>query len=96
MAGRLAAASANPALAALAEHPPQTFREALQLAYLYHELQEMENGYSVRSMGRFDQLYHGFYANDLKAGRLTRDQAKELLKYFWVKFFARTQGETFS
>ena len=42
--------------------------EALQLAYLYHELQEMENGYSVRSMGRFDQLYHGFYANDLKDG----------------------------
>jgi len=55
----------------------------------------MEDGYSVRSMGRFDQLYCRFYADDLKAGRLTCDQAKELLKYFWVKFFAKTRGKLF-
>ena len=84
----------NPALAALVERPPQTFHEALQLAYLYHELQEME-GEAVRSMGRFDQLYYDFYSNDIKTGRLTRDQAKELLKYFWIKFFAKTQGKLF-
>ena len=92
---RFAAALPNSAIAALAERPPQTFHEALQLAYLYHELQEMEDGYSVRSMGRFDQLYYGFYANDLKAGRLTRDQAKELLKYFWIKFYAKTRGKLY-
>lgn len=88
-------APARPVLAALAERPPRTFHEALQLAYLYHELQEMENGYSVRSMGRFDLLYNAFYVGDLQAGRLTRDEAKELLKYFWVKFFARTQGRMY-
>jgi len=88
-------APARPVLAALAERPPQTFHEALQLAYLHHELQEMENGYSVRSMGRFDQLYNDFLVRDLQAGRLTRDEAKELLKYFWVKFFARTQGKMY-
>ncbi len=92
---RFAGALPDSALAALAERPPQSFREALQLAYLYHELQEMEDGYSVRSMGRFDQLYYDFYANDLKAGRLTREQAKELLKYFWVKFLAKTQGKLY-
>ncbi len=92
---RLAAAQPNAALAALAERPPRTFHEALQLATLYHELQEMENGYSVRSMGRFDQLYCRFYTDDLKSGRLTREQAKELLKYFWVKFFAKTQGRLY-
>ncbi len=92
---RFAAALPDGATAALAERPPQTFHEALQLAYLYHELQEMEDGYSVRSMGRFDELYYDFYANDLKAGRLTRDQAKELLKYFWIKFFAKTQGKLY-
>ena len=95
LARRFAAELPSSAIAAIAERPPQTFHEALQLAYLYHELQEMENGYSVRSMGRLDQLYHRFYANDLEAGRLTRDQAKELLKYFWVKFFAKTQGKLF-
>jgi len=95
LVGRFAAALPNSAIAALAERPPQTFHEALQLAYLHHELQEMENGYSVRSMGRFDVLYDHFYTEDLAAGRLTRDQAKELLKYFWVKFFAKTQGKLY-
>ena len=95
LARRFAAKLPDSPLAALAERPPQTLHEALQLAYLYHELQEMENGYSVRSMGRFDRLYHTFYAEDLAAGRLTRDQAKELLKYFWVRFFAKTQGKLY-
>ncbi len=94
LARRLGRASDNPTLSALAERPPRTFREALQLAYLYHELQEME-GEAVRSMGRFDQLYNRFYLDDLRAGRLTRDEAKELLKFFWIKFYARTQGKAF-
>jgi len=94
LARRLGETSGNPSLTALAQRPPQTFREALQLAYLYHELQEME-GEAVRSMGRFDHLYHHFYVNDLRAGRLTRDEAKELLKFFWIKFYAKTQGKAF-
>ncbi|MEW6359116.1 MAG: glycyl radical enzyme domain-containing protein [Planctomycetota bacterium] len=94
LARRLGEASGNAPLSALAERPPQTFREALQLAYLYHEIQEMD-GEPLRSMGRFDHLYYDFYANDLKAGRLTRDQAKELLKFFWIKFYAKTQGKAF-
>ena len=88
-------APARPVLTALAAGPPQTFHEALQLMYLHHELLEMENGYSVRSMGRFDELLNDFYVRDLQAGRLTREHAKELLKYFWVKFFARTQGRMY-
>jgi len=94
LARRLGEASDNPPLTALAERPPRTFRDALQLAYLYHELQEME-GEPVRSMGRFDQLYYHFYMEDIRAGRLTRDEAKELLKFFWIKFYAKTQGKAF-
>ena len=94
LARRLGDASGNAPVAALAERPPRTFHEALQLAYLYHELQEME-GEPVRSMGRFDQLYCPFYRDDVQAGRLTRDQAKELLKYFWIKFYAKTGGAAF-
>ena len=78
-------------LYAISERPPQTLHEALQLAYIYHELQEME-GENVRSMGGFDSLYYPYYANDLKMGRLTRDQAKELIQFFFFKFFAKTQG----
>lgn len=88
-------APARPVLEALTKGPPHTFHEALQLMYLHHELQEMGNGYSVRSMGRFDQLLNEFYTRDLQAGRLTREQAKELLKYFWVRFYAKTQGRMY-
>ena len=94
LAKRLGDASGNPALSALAERPPRTFHEALQLAYLYHELQELD-GEPVRSMGRFDQVYCSFYLSDIMAGRLTRDEAKELLKYFWIKFYAKTGGTQF-
>ncbi len=80
-----------PALRAISERPPRSFQEALQLAYLYHETQEIE-GEQVRSMGCFDRLYIAFYRRDLESGRLTREQAKELLKFFWIKFYARTQG----
>ncbi|MCK5801916.1 MAG: hypothetical protein KAI66_03750, partial [Lentisphaeria bacterium] len=91
---RFNALQPHPVLAALAERPPKSLHEALQLAYIYHELIELD-GMQVRSMGRFDLLYNDFYVNDLESGRLTRDQAKELLKYFWIKFFAKTQGRLF-
>ena len=87
-AERLRAVSA--ALERIADHPPQTLHEAMQLAYIYHECQEFECE-PVRSMGGFDRLYSRFYEGDLAAGRLTRDQAKELIKYFFNKFYARTQ-----
>ena len=89
---RFNTAQPSPVLAALAERPPRTFHEALQMAYIYHDLMELD-GIAVRSMGRFDLLYNNFFVNDLKDGRLTRDQAKELLKYFWIKFFAKHQGK---
>ena len=47
-AERLRAVSA--ALERIADHPPQTLHEAMQLAYIYHECQEFE-GEPVRSMG---------------------------------------------
>jgi len=78
-------------MAELAERPPQTFREALQMSYLYHELVELD-GIQVRSMGRFDQLYNGFFTRDLADGTLTRPEAAELLQYYWIKFFAKTGG----
>ena len=84
----------SPVLAALAERPPQSLHEALQLAYIYHELMAAD-GMAIRSMGRFDLLYNDVYLADLAAGRLTPESAKELLKYFWIKFFAKTMGKLF-
>ena len=78
----------------LAERPPQTLHEAFELAYLFHELEENE-GEQVRTMGWFDRLYIDFYRGDIESGRLTRESAKELIKYFWFAFYAKTQGKLF-
>ncbi|MBN1686527.1 MAG: hypothetical protein JW852_07715 [Spirochaetales bacterium] len=72
-------------------HRPRTFHEALQFEWLMHELIEME-GELVRSMGQFDRTLYPFYKADIEEGRLTRDQARELIKFFWYKWYARTQG----
>ena len=78
----------------IATRPPETLLEAMQLAYLYHELIEME-GEMVRSMGGFDRLYYRFYRADIDSRRRTREQQKELIKYFFIKFFAKTDGLQF-
>ena len=72
-------------------HRPRTFHEALQFHWLMHELIEMEGEY-VRSTGQFDRTFYPFYQADIEAGRLTREQAKELIKFFWYKWYARTKG----
>jgi len=71
-------------------HAPRTFYQALQFAWLMHELIEME-GEWVRSMGHFDRTMYPYYRADIECGRLTRQQAKELIKFFWFKHYARTR-----
>ncbi len=71
--------------------PPQTFYEALELAYLYHQFIEFEGEY-VRSMGSFELNFGRFYEADLAAGRITEEDARELIRFFWMKFYANTRG----
>jgi formate C-acetyltransferase len=72
-------------------YPASTFHEALQCCWFLHEWIEMD-GEAVRSMGHVDRMLWPYYRADLEAGRLTRQHAKELMKFLWVKNFARTQG----
>jgi formate C-acetyltransferase len=73
-------------------HRPRTFHEALQFIWFMHELIEVE-GEFVRSMGQFDRSLYPFYRADIDAGRLTREQAKELIKFLWYKYYSRTRGQ---
>lgn len=86
-AERKSAVRVTASLKALAVGPAQTFQEALQISYLYNQVQEID-GVCVRSQGHFDQLYLDFYRRDLADGRLTREQAKELTKFYFEKFLA--------
>lgn len=91
---RVARINDNPVYAEIAAHAPRTLHEAFALAYVLHDAIEYA-GEEVRTMGRFDELYIDFYRADLAAGRLTRDSAKELIKFFWIAFYARYQGKRF-
>jgi formate C-acetyltransferase len=62
---------------------PATFREGLQL-HLFTHLIAMNQG--ARQLGRFDQYMYPLLAGDLREGRLTPEQAAELLECLWVKY----------
>ena len=63
----------------IADHPPKTFRQALQLIWLAHVAFCCE-GRRAMAFGRMDQYLFSFYEADIKAGRLTRDEALQLVE----------------
>jgi len=67
--------------------PARTFHEALQAIWFQHILVLMAESYPGPgvSYGRFDQYMFPYYDRDLKEGAITRDEAKELLRCFWIK-----------
>ena len=68
-------------------HAPTTFREALQAYWFTHLGVVTElNTWDSFCPGRLDQHLLPFYQRDLADGRLTRDQAVELIECFWIKF----------
>lgn len=68
-------------------HAPETFWEALQHYWFIHVGVTYEtNPWDSFTPGRLDQHLYPFFVRDIEEGRLTRDQAKELLQAFWLKF----------
>ena len=67
------------------EHPAQTFREAVQSQWLIQTVSRLEQriGGTVGN-GRIDQYLYPYYERDLQAGRLTEDDALELLESIWI------------
>ncbi|MFZ5436940.1 MAG: trans-4-hydroxy-L-proline dehydratase [Bacillota bacterium] len=66
---------------------PQTFWEALQTYWFVHLGVVTEyNTWDSFSPGRLDQHLYPFYKRDIEEGRLTREEAKELLQCLWIKF----------
>ena len=66
---------------------PRNLHEALQMYWFIHlgTITEL-NGWDAMNPGRLDQHLLPFYQNDLDSGALTRDDAKELIECFWIKF----------
>jgi formate C-acetyltransferase len=66
---------------------PRNFWEALQYYWFVHlgVITEL-NGWDAFSPGRLDQHFYPFYKKGLKEGTLTKENARELLQAFWIKF----------
>ena len=67
--------------------PAANFYEAVQSLWLVHLVLQIEsNGHSL-SYGRMDQYLNPYYEADLAAGRITEDEACELMTNLWLKTF---------
>ena len=75
------------ALESISSSAPTNIYEALQLLILYFFLHDYVGGTRVRTLGRVDLLLYPFYLEDLRTGKYTRAQVKEMLKFFLYKFW---------
>ncbi len=65
----------------------RTFREAVQALWFGHILTCAEDGINANSIGRLDQILHPYYQSDLDAGRITRENAVELMAELACKLY---------
>jgi formate C-acetyltransferase len=78
------------ALRRVPENPPRSFREAVQALWMLWNFQRLCGNWS--GIGRIDKMLGPYLANDLAAGVITLDDARELLAHFWIKGCEWTNG----
>jgi len=64
---------------------PRSFHEAVQFIWFMHVILMIEGWGPGMSFGRADQYLYPFYKKDIDEGKLTRDQARELLGCLCIK-----------
>jgi pyruvate-formate lyase len=70
-------------LAAVPENPPTTFYQALQALWFMFSFQRLCGNWP--GIGRIDEMLGPYLQRDLAEGRLTLDEARELVAHFWIK-----------
>ena len=78
----------------LATEPPESFWQAVQETWMVqlvtHQLERLALGTSTR----IDQFLYPFYEKDKKAGKLTWDDALELIECLWIKLLPQGRPST--
>lgn len=80
------------ALRPVPENPPATFHEALQAFWFLWSFQRLMGNWS--GLGRLDEMLGPYLERDLADGRLTLDDARDLIAHFWIKGCEWTTGDT--
>jgi len=70
-------------------NPARSFREALQSVWFTHLIHMSSFGDvgGPASLGRLDQYLYPYYRRDLEQGKITREEALELIEHLWVKLY---------
>jgi len=78
--------------------PPRTFYEGLNTLWFLREMMAYADGLCCNALGRPDAWLIGFYRRDIAAGRLTAEEARDLVARFMIHAdchidgFARIDG----
>ncbi len=70
----------------LSEHPPDTFREALQSVWFLFVILHMESNASSFSPGRMDQYLYPYFIRDFEQGKISLHEAQEMVDSMFIKF----------
>lgn len=65
--------------------PPETFHEALQFYWFIDVVGRYLVGPNNGSGARLDQIWYPYYEKDIREGRITRNQAKELVECLMIR-----------
>ena len=68
------------------ENPPRTFHEVLQFWYLMFLLVRVMDVQTSGIGDRVDYLWYPFYKKDKEEGRITPEEAQDLIEFVWLKF----------
>lgn len=70
----------------LSRRPAMTFHEALQSLWFLFVVLHMESNASSFSPGRMDQYLYPYYQKDIQSGKISQQDALEMLECLWLKF----------
>lgn len=70
----------------LTKRPPETFYEAVQSLWFLFVLLHMESNASSFSPGRMDQYLYPYYQKDIESGKISMEDALDILECLWLKF----------
>jgi len=68
------------------ENPPRTLHEALQFYWFVNLVARVLDLHSSGNGERMDQIFYPFYKKDKEEGRLTYDDAQEIVEHLMLKF----------
>ncbi len=70
-------------------NPPQTFSQAVQSAWIIKTAVELAHPINLHCFGRMDQIFYPYYKKDIEEGRITREEALELLEELLLKVMSQ-------